>query len=227
MNKFASCFSKGEWILWIASMTLITLSFLIFEQSGYLTLAASLIGVTSLIFAAKGNPVGPFLMIVFGMIYGYISYSFAYYGEVITYVGMTVPMSVVALAAWLKNPYKGRRSEVAVSCLSGREAVFMLILTAVVTFIFYFALKAIDTANLIPSTVSVATSFAAVYLTYRRSPFYALVYAANDIVLVVLWVMASLSNIDYLSVVICFAVFFVNDLYGFISWNKMQKRQQG
>jgi len=43
----------------------------------------------------------------------------------------------------------------------------------------------------------------------------------------VLWVMASLSNIDYFSVVICFAVFFVNDLYGFISWNKMQKRQQG
>jgi len=55
LNKFASYFSKGEWILWIASMTLITLSFLIFEQSGYLNLAASLIGVTSLIFAAKGN----------------------------------------------------------------------------------------------------------------------------------------------------------------------------
>ena len=226
MNRFANYFSKGEWALWTCSMALITGSFFAFGQSGYLTLAASLIGVTSLIFAAKGNPIGPFLMIIFGMIYGYISFGFAYYGEMITYVGMTVPMSAVALAEWLRNPYNGSRAQVKVNRLSVRETVFMLLLTAVVTFAFYYILKALGTANLLPSTISVTTSFAAAYLTFRRSPFYALVYAMNDIVLIVLWVLASFSDITYLSVVICFTVFFVNDMYGFISWNKMQKKQQ-
>ena len=225
LKRFTHYFSKGEWALWAGSMALITVSFFAFGQSGYLTLSASLIGVTSLIFAAKGNPVGPLLMIIFGMIYGYISFGFAYYGEMITYVGMTVPMSAVALAEWLRNPYNGSRAQVKVNRISVRETLFMLLLTAVVTAVFWYILKAIGIANLLPSTVSVATSFAAAYLTFRRSPFYALVYAMNDIVLIVLWVMASFSDISYVAVVICFAVFFVNDLYGFISWSRMRKKQ--
>ena len=101
----------------------------------------------------------------------------------------------------------------------------MLALTAVITFIFYFILKFFDTANLIPSTLSVTTSFLAVYLTFRRSAYFALAYAANDIVLIVLWTLAVLSDISYLSVIVCFIMFLVNDMYGYISWTKMQKRQ--
>jgi nicotinamide riboside transporter PnuC len=78
---------------------------------------------------------------------------------------------------------------------------------------------------LIPSTVSVATSFLAVYLTYRRSPYFALAYAANDAVLIVLWVLATFENRSYLSVTICFCAFFVNDLYGFWNWKRMQVLQ--
>lgn len=88
-----------------------------------------------------------------------------------------------------------------------------------------FNLKAFHTANLIPSTLSVTTSFVAVYLTFRRSAHYALAYAANDVVLIVLWVLASLNDISYLSVVVCFAVFLINDIYGFMNWSKMQERQ--
>ena len=63
------------------------------------------------------------------------------------------------------------------------------------------------------------------YLTFRRSPYFALAYAANDIVLIVLWVLAAVTDITCSSVIICFVVFLVNDLYGFISWRKMEKRQ--
>jgi hypothetical protein len=52
-----------------------------------------------------------------------------------------------------------------------------------------------------------------------------LAYAANDIVLIVLWILASFENISYLSVTICFALFLVNDIYGYISWRKMEQRQ--
>lgn len=51
----------------------------------------------------------------FSLLYGIISYSFAYYGEMMTYLGMTLPMDVLSLTAWLKNPYNGNRSEVRVS----------------------------------------------------------------------------------------------------------------
>lgn len=227
MNKIKNYFTKSEILLWLCSVGFIIGSFAIFDRENYLTLTASVIGATSLIFNAKGNPFGQVLMIVFSILYGIISYSCSYYGEMITYLGMTAPMALFSLVAWLKNPYKGNKAEVTVNKIRAKEYVLLALLTLAVTVLFYFILNAIETANIIPSTISVTTSFIAVYLTFRRSPYFAIGYAANDIVLIVLWVMAMLSNISYLSVVVCFVAFLVNDIYGFINWNKMYKRQNG
>lgn len=220
-------FSKGELLLWSLSVLFILVSFFAFDRENYMTLSASIIGATSLIFNAKGNPLGQILIVVFSVLYGIISFTFAYYGEMITYLGMTAPMAVFAFVSWIKNPYNGKKSEVKVNDLKFAEIIFMLLLTAAVTIIFYFILKFFNTANLLPSTLSVTTSFIAVYLTFRRSPYFALAYAANDIVLIVLWFLASLTDISYVSVTVCFIMFLVNDIYGFISWIKMRKRQTG
>lgn len=226
LKRLIGYFTKGEIILWCSSVILIILSFCIFEEGSVLSLAASLIGVTSLILCAKGNPLGQLLIIVFGILYGIISYSSAYYGEMITYLGMTAPMAVFSLVSWLKNPYKSNKAEVKVDRLNKRVIPVLILLTTAITILFFFILKAFGTANLIPSTISVTTSFIAAFLTFKRSAFFAVAYAANDIVLIVLWVMAAVNDISYLSVVICFTVFFVNDIYGFINWLKMRKRQE-
>ena len=218
-------FTRLEKILWVLSVGVILAAFFLFDRENYLTLIASLIGVTSLIFNAKGNPFGQILMIVFSVLYGVISYSFRYYGEMITYLGMTLPMSVFALVAWLKNPCQGKKAEVAVNRIGGKEYIFAGILTLIATIIFYWILKYFHTANLLPSTISVTTSFLAVYLTFRRSAYYAIAYAANDVILIVLWALASRFDPSYLSVVACFLAFLANDLYGFISWRMMEKRQ--
>ena len=225
MKKLTTYFSKEELTLWGSSAGLILVSFFLFDRVNFMTLAASLIGTTSLIFNAKGNPLGQALMVVFSLLYGVISYSFSYYGEMITYLGMTGPMALFALISWLRNPFKGNHAEVTVNRIGKWEYAGMYVLTAVVTFGFYFILDYFNTANMIPSTLSVTTSFIAVYLTFRRSPYFALAYAANDVVLIVLWTLAAVEDISYLSVIICFAMFLVNDLYGFVSWKQMEKRQ--
>ena len=225
MFNFKNYFSKNEIILWLSSVFVIISSFLIFDRENYLTLTASLIGVTSLIFSAKGNPFGQILMIIFSILYGIISYSFSYYGEMITYLGMTMPMAVFALISWLKNPFNGNKSEVRVNSVSKKELLFMSLLTFIITVAFYYILKYFGTANIIPSTLSVTTSFVAVYLTFRRSPYFALAYALNDIVLIILWTYASFHNTKYISVTVCFIAFLFNDIYGFINWQKMKIRQ--
>ncbi len=219
-------FSRTDLLLWGGSAAAIVLSFLLFDRESCLTLAASLVGVTSLIFNAKGNPVGQLLMIVFSFLYGIISYCFAYYGEMLTYLGMTMPMSVFALVSWLRHPYKGNRAEVQVHSLEKRELFPIAAASVVVTAAFYFLLVHFHTANIIPSTISVTTIFLAAYLTYRRTPYFAAAYAANDVVLIVLWVLASREDVRYVAVVVCFAAFFLHDLYGFRSWRKMHERQK-
>lgn len=225
MLKFKNYFSKSEIALWVSSVMVIVTSFYVFDRTNYLTLCASLVGVTSLIFNAKGNPFGQLLMVGFSLLYGIISYTFSYYGEMITYLGMTMPMAAFALISWLKNPYNGNKSEVQVNHIHKKEIFWMWIGTVIITMFFYFILEYCNTANIIPSTISVATSFLAVYLTFRRSPYFALAYAANDMVLIVLWILASCYDMKYLSVVVCFIAFLFNDIYGFISWRKMKEKQ--
>lgn len=225
LKSILNYFTKTEKILWCVSILIISASFFFFTKRDYLTLVASLVGVTSLIFSAKCNPLGQVLMIIFSLMYGFISFKVAYYGEMLTYLGMTLPMSVTALITWVKNPFKGDKLQVQINRITKKETAFMLGLSIGVTVAFYFILKYFNTQNLLPSTISVTTSFIAAYLTFRRNPFFALAYALNDVVLIVLWVMLSFYDISYISVVICFLVFLINDLYGFINWKRIEIKQ--
>ncbi len=217
--------TRFELVLWIVSMAVIICSFAVSRGEGILSLIASLIGVTALIFVAKGYVVGQILTVAFAMFYGVISFYLRYYGEMITYLGMSAPMAIFSVVEWIRHLYNGSR-EVEVSRLSGKRIAVLVVGTAAVTAAFYFILRALGTASLITSTVSVATSFAASYLTFCRSPYYALAYAANDIVLIILWSIAALGDISYLPMVLCFVMFFANDIYGFINWKRMQSRQE-
>lgn len=225
LKKVTNYFSIGEIILWLVSILLIVVSFFVFDKENYLILVASIIGVTSLIFNAKGNAIGQVLMIIFSVSYGYISFIFKYYGEMITYVCMTMPMAIFALISWVRNPYNKNKLEVKIYHLKRKDIIFMIISTLIITIVFYFILKVFNTKNILPSTISVTTSFLAVYLTFKRSCYYAIGYACNDVVLIVLWTLATIEDISYFSMIICFIVFLINDIYGFISWKKMEKRQ--
>ncbi|MBE7056164.1 MAG: nicotinamide mononucleotide transporter [Ruminococcaceae bacterium] len=217
--------SKFEFILWIISVTVVTGSFLLVPVKDYLTLWASLIGVTALIFVAKGYVLGQVLTLIFAVFYGAISYHFTYYGEMITYLCMTAPIALASIVTWVRNPYKGSR-EVKVAHMGKMHIAIMWMLAFIVTAIFYFILKALGNANLLFSTISITTSFLASYLTMMRNPFYAIAYGANDIVLIVLWILATIENHAYFPMIICFVMFLINDVYGFINWQRMKKRQQ-
>ena len=224
-ERFRVSLTHFEWALWLSSVIVVAGTGVAFQSSDWLSLTASLIGVTALIFVAKGHVLGQVLTIVFAVFYGVISWSFRYYGEVITYLCMTAPMAVVALVTWLRNPYKDS-AEVKVHRLSGKQWAVMLLLAAVTTAAFYFILRFLGNAALAVSTLSITTSFLASYLTAMRSPYYALAYAANDLVLIVLWVIATMADISSVPMVSCFVMFFANDLYGFINWRRMEKRQR-
>jgi len=216
--------NKFELSLWIVSVITVTLSFLLVPDKDILSLLASLIGVTGLIFVAKGLVVGQILVVIFSVFYGIISYFFAYYGEMITYLFMSAPMAIAATIQWYRHPYKNSE-EVEIKEVTKKQIIAMILLSIAVTIVFYFVLKALGTAKLILSTISIATSFAASYLTYMRSPYYALGYALNDIVLIALWIYASISDIAYTPMIFCFVTFLANDLYGYVNWKRMLKYQ--
>ncbi len=233
ISEILPYFTLFEKCLWLSSVVTVAICYIISPGGDIFSLIASLIGVSALILIAKGNVIGQVMIIVFAVLYGIISYSYAYYGEMITYLGMSAPIAAISVVTWVKHPYKKSASEsgksqggeVAVSTLKPKTIVILTLLTMAVTTAFYFILKALHTENLIISTVSVTTSFAAASLGALRSPYYAFWYALNDIVLVTMWVMATIADLSYLPMIVCFLVFLINDTYGFISWQRIKKKQ--
>ena len=218
--------SLAEKILWAASSIGVTVLFFLVPDKNPLTLIATLVGVTSLLFTAKGHVSGQFLQLFFCVLYAIVSLGFKYYGEAITYMCMTFPSDLFAAIVWLKHPAKNGKSEVKIAHLTPKIATITILVSGAVTFIFYFILKALGTTNLNLSTVSIATSMLASMLTIYRVPYYALAYAANDIVLITMWTLASIANPAYIAMVFNFVIFLVNDIYGFISWKKIRARQE-
>ncbi len=224
-NPFKSL-RKREWTLWIISLIVVSISIILSPNLHLPTLAASLIGVTALIFVAKGDVWGQILSVIFAVLYSITSFEFRYYGEMITYLGMTAPIALMSVFTWLKNPYEKGKNEVKIARPSLKQKIWMIILSILVTTLFYFILKAFNTPNLFFSTLSVLTSFLAVYLSLFRSSYYAIAYSLNDIVLIILWILASKENPAYTPMILCFVMFFVNDIYGFLSWKIREKRQK-
>lgn len=218
--------TRLEKVIWLTSVLVILVSYLVFKGGNLLNVLASLIGVTALIFVSKGDVLGQIITVIFSVFYGFISFKFRYYGEMITYMFMTAPMAVAAVVSWLKNPFNEDKSEVKVAPLKKKTLLWGIVLSVLVTAVFYFILKYFNTKNLIISTLSVTTSFLACYLTYCRSSYYALAYALNDVVLIILWTLATFNDFSYLSMVLCFLMFLLNDLYGFYNWQRILKKQK-
>ncbi len=226
IKRILKYFSIVEWLLWIISSTVIILSFLLSGDFYPLTLVASLVGVTALVFLAKGNVVGQFLIIAFSILYAIISIRFRYWGEMITYLFMSLPASVFACVSWLKHPSKKGKNEVEIAPMTMKKWLISLLLSLFATAIFGLSLYLLETPNLLFSIISITTSFLAASLLFLRSRYYALAYAANDVVLILLWTLASIQSISYLPMVVCFVAFLVNDSYGFFNWKRLQNRQK-
>ena len=113
----------------------------------------------------------------------------------------------------------------AIQQLNRRHIVGLLFFSVLVTGSFCYILWVLKTPNLLFSTISITTSFVAAALTMLRSSYYAVGYAANDLVLIVLWSLAAMENPAYIPVIVNFVIFFFNDMYGFISWRRREAVQ--
>ena len=216
-------FSKNEWGLWMGSLFIVAISNMLSPEFNLLIMIAALIGATSLLFAAKGNGWAQILIVIFSILYGIISFQFKYWGEMITYLGMTMPMGIWSAFVWFCNPSEEKSNEVKIGFMNLKKWLMVIGSAIIVTIAFYYILRYFHTPNILFSTLSITTSFIAASLTILRSSYYAFFYAMNDLVLIVLWILATMENAMYFPVVINFVIFFINDLYGFVSWKCREK----
>ena len=175
---------------------------------------------------AKGKNLGQLLGILITLLYSILSFKNKYYGEVLIYVFLMLPMFVVGTFSWIKHQNK-KTNSVEINNIKAKEWIIVSIIFIGVFIGIYYVLKAFNTNELIVSTASVLASLFAVYLQVRRSKYSFSFYIVNDIILFILWGTPVFKGNYTLIPMLLNPVFnFINDLYGFYYWRKTEKIQK-
>ena len=225
MKKLFKDWSVFEIILLITS-PLIVLSVGIIFKSDVLTITTSIVGIICALLLAKGLLLGQFFGIAIVILYSIVSFKNGFYGEMLIYLVIMLPMYIWGIVEWLKHK-NGETKSVEINSIKWKEWLIVAICSVVVFVGFYYLLKALNTKELIVSTLSVVDNIFAVYLLARRSKYGFVSYIVNDLILIVLWGIPIIQgNLLLLAMLINPIVNLINDTYGVVNWTKIQRKQK-
>ncbi len=198
--------------------------YFVFNCQDYMNLIGAEIGIVSIFFLAKASLFGIGLSLLFSTFYAITSLNYTYYGEAIIYFAFMIPIGIASGIIWIMNRFKGTTE---VSIVSTKKTDFIIgpIASGILTFALFWLLRYLGTQNIITSTISLFTSFLALYFQLKRSKYGEIFFAANDVVLITLWTLATIDNISFMPIVFCFIFLLVNDIYGFFNWSKIKMKQ--
>lgn len=224
MKEYLKNWSKFEIILVFTSITSIIICGII-SKSWIMAIISSVINIITSMLQAKGRIESQFISILDCIIYSYVSYTNQYYGEVIFYILIMLPMAIIGIISWITHKNE-KTDTVEVNEIKLKEWI-MLIFASVVAFIgLYNLLKYFNTNELLVSTFSMIASLLATYLLVRRSKHCFIFYILNDIILIVLWGLPIISgDLELIPMIIAPFVLLINDTYGSFNWNKIEREQ--
>lgn len=224
--KLLKDWTKFERILLIGSIIIVCIVGFVFK-SELLTIFCSIIGIITALLLAKGKNLGQVFGLLITVLYSVVSFKSRYFGEVLIYLCLMFPMYIIGIITWINNKNKETNS-VEINTIKKKEWLIVSIIFLFILIGIYYLLKLFDTSELIISTISVIASLFAIYLQIRRSRFSFSFYLINDIILIILWgVPVIKGSLILVPMVINPMINFINDLYGFYNWRKMEKIQKG
>lgn len=224
--KLLKDWTKFEKILLFSSVILVGLVGIIFKAE-MLTTFCSFVGIITALLLAKGKNLGQIFGLLIVALYSIVSFRNKYYGEVIIYLCIMLPMYIIGIISWLKHQSKETNS-VEVNTIKTKEWIIVSIASILAFIGIYFLLKAFNTSQLFISSLSVIDSLFAIYLGIRRSKYSFYFYVVNDLILIALWGIPVVSgSLILLPMVFNPIINFINDMYGIHNWKKLEKTQGG
>ena len=138
---------------------------------------------------------------------------------------ITIPVYLISVITWLKNR-SSENDEVTVNKLSVMELVILLISSIPLFAIIFFVLRALNTANLVVSTISLTLGAIASYLLMRRCEYNFIFYILLNVTGIALWTTITIRDLSNLPTVISYSISVFLNITGLINWIKMKKSQQ-
>ena len=223
--KLFKDWTNFEKVLLFGSIIIVSIVGILFK-SDLLTISCSIVGIITALLLAKGKNLGQVFGLLITVLYSIVSFKNKYYGEVLIYSLLMLPMYVIGIITWI-NHKSEKTNSVEINSIKKIEWVIVSFIFAGVFVGIYYLLKAFNTSELVVSTISVLASLFAVYLQVRRSKYSFSFYMVNDIILMFLWGIPVVRGSYILfPMLLNPTINLINDIYGFYNWKKTEKIQK-
>ena len=225
LKSFFKDWNLKEIIVLITSIIVISIVGIIFK-SDFITLATALTAVTTTMLLAKGEPYANIIYIICILVYLVLCYRNKYYGEIIIYIFLILPMCISGLISWIKHTNK-KTNTVEINKISKKEITIISILIFPIIIGTYYLLRCFNTNELYASTFTFICTILANYFQIRRSKYNLYFFFIEDISLLLLWILPIIKgNISLLPIVINSTFNMVNEIYGIYNWKVLETKQK-
>lgn len=217
LRNYCKSWNKFEISLIILAILLI-LGIGVILNCEMLSIVVAFLGIFSALNQTKKMVFGQVTGVILAILYSYMSYMNRYYGEVIVYMLVILPLYIVGIYTWSKNK-DSKTEEVKQSEIYLKEWLVLLIINIILFIALYKMLKYFNTNQLIISTISMNLNLCATYLLVRRSKYCFIFYLINAFILLTLWGIPVINgNIKVLPMIFDALLLIINNIYGMIKW---------
>lgn len=231
LKQFFNSFNLFDYIL-LPLFLVAVLTVSIIYKCDALSIIYSFVGLIAVFVLSKGVFFSPIFLIIMYIIYAIQAYLSGLYGEVILNVAILMPLQIYAFISWfIKRKHKAEKSlSVSPQDIHLKEWSIIAVCYVLLLISVYFILQAINTNYLILSALCFANAILANYLTIRKSFYQFVVYIANNVVLILMWLMPLIEGqplgTNFLPMIVSFVAFTAINSYGLINWIKLSKKSK-
>ena len=218
-------FTFFDWflILGVTILSIITSAFA--DKFDWLGLVLNVTGIINLVLCAKGNLINYFFGMVYNALYVYVAYKTQLYADSAIYLCYYLPMQFVGWFNWKKNQ-NSDASAVKVRHLTLKQGAILLAIAAVLVPLLAKLLSIPAIADAQPWTDSATTvaSIIAMYMMVKAIAEQWYIWLILDLLQVIKWTIATVQGQEHAAMMlIMFAFFLANAVYGLIEWNRLAK----
>ncbi len=208
--------------LFISTITMIGLS--IVWKDSPIALISGVTGIIGVVLCAKGKISTYFYATINVALYAWICFQNGLYGEVMLNAFYFIPMNIVGFMLW--NKKKDDDGNVEAKALTKKQLIILSVGLFVAIVLYYQLLKSLGGNLQLIDSITTVTSVMALLLQVLRYKEQWLIWILVNLVSIVMWVMLLNTSEGSISMIVMWAAYLINSIYGYINWNKLNKKSE-
>lgn len=219
IKKYFSGWSKFE-LTWLILSSLIMVVLSIIWGDSTLALISGITGVIGVVLAAKGKVSTYVFATINVAIYAWLTFNNHLYGEFMLNAFYYIPMNFVGFYLWSRHKDE-ESGDVEGKTLTPKQLVILLVTVTVVVLVYWQILSRIGGQLALIDAMSTVFSVVALIMQVARYAEQWLLWIIVNVVSVLMWVLLLGKDPSAVTMVVMWAAYLMNSVYGYINWKKL------